>query len=111
MFGVPVVTNSCAYLTAHEAAGAQSIRHSLRPLDFEGHELAKLGQIVPRERGAIFSSSCPRLARASTSCLPSRKKDVDGRVKPGHDGIVIASLEPVIGPRFARTRWLAMTAL
>jgi hypothetical protein len=30
-------------------------------------------------------SSCPALCRASTSCLP-RPKDVDGRVKPGHDG-------------------------
>jgi hypothetical protein len=29
---MPVVTNSCAYLTAHEAAGAASTRSSLRPL-------------------------------------------------------------------------------
>ena len=35
-FGVSVVSNSCAFYFAHEAAGAQSIRHSLRPLDFEG---------------------------------------------------------------------------
>src|SRR6187549_3910944 len=33
-------------------------------------------------------SSCPALCRASTSCflVLVRKKDVDGRVKPGHDG-------------------------
>jgi hypothetical protein len=32
----PVVTNSCAFYTAHEAAGATSIRSSLRPLYLEG---------------------------------------------------------------------------
>jgi hypothetical protein len=32
----PVVTNSCAFYTAHEAAGATSIRSSLRPLLFRG---------------------------------------------------------------------------
>ena len=32
----PVVTNSCAFYTAHEAAGATSIRSSLRPLFSEG---------------------------------------------------------------------------
>src|SRR5262245_26797580 len=32
----PVVNNSCAFLTAHEAAGAASARSSLRPLLFEG---------------------------------------------------------------------------
>ncbi len=31
-FGVPVVTNSCAFYFAREAAGALSARHSLRPL-------------------------------------------------------------------------------
>ena len=31
-FGGPVVTNSCAFFTAHEAAGAQNTRLSLRPL-------------------------------------------------------------------------------
>ena len=29
---VPVVTNSCAFLLAREAAGARRTRHSLRPL-------------------------------------------------------------------------------
>ena len=32
----PVVNNSCAFYTAHEAAGAASIRSSLRPLFSEG---------------------------------------------------------------------------
>jgi hypothetical protein len=31
-FGVTVVTNACAFYTTHAAAGAASIRHSLRPL-------------------------------------------------------------------------------
>src|ERR1700757_3059874 len=34
-FGVPVVTNSCAFFVAHEAAGAQNTRSSLRPLSLE----------------------------------------------------------------------------
>jgi len=32
-------------------------------------------------------SSCPGLSRASTSLPDVSKKDVDGRVKPGHDGV------------------------
>ncbi|MGF6311618.1 hypothetical protein ABIB82_005719 [Bradyrhizobium sp. i1.8.4] len=34
---------------------------------------------------ASTDSSCPALCRASTALFP-RKKDVDGRDKPGHDG-------------------------
>src|SRR5580704_18394582 len=34
----------------------------------------------------LHPPSCPRLSRASTSFLrPFRKRDVDGRDKPGHD--------------------------
>src|SRR4030081_3544349 len=33
--GVTVVTNSCAFYFAHEAAGASGARHSLRPLNSE----------------------------------------------------------------------------
>jgi L-cysteine S-thiosulfotransferase len=36
-------------------------------------------------RVAVSSPSCPALCRASTSLEPSRKQDVDGRDKPGHD--------------------------
>jgi penicillin-binding protein 1C len=39
-----------------------------------------------RETGNHSSSSCPGLARASTSSLSEGSKDVDGRDKPGHDG-------------------------
>jgi CubicO group peptidase (beta-lactamase class C family) len=34
-----------------------------------------------------IGSSCPALCRASTSLLHRGKKDVDGRDKPGHDGM------------------------
>ena len=38
----------------------------------------------------------------------SSKQGVDGRDKPGHDGggSIPHSAEPVIGRRFAPTRWL-----
>jgi len=36
---------------------------------------------------AKTDSSCPRLARASTSYLWIRTEDVDGRDKPGHDAV------------------------
>src|SRR6202012_566824 len=39
MFGVPSVSNSCAFFTAHEAAGATRTRHSLRPLFSRGPTL------------------------------------------------------------------------
>ena len=41
---------------AHETSGAARIRHSLRPLDFEGGKLlAKLGRNASRERSHISS--------------------------------------------------------
>jgi hypothetical protein len=40
---------------AHETAGAARIRHSLRPLDFEGVTFpAKLGRNARRECGGVF---------------------------------------------------------
>src|SRR5713101_2936669 len=38
---------------AHAATGATRIRHSLRPLGFEGGPFEKLGHLVPRERGCM----------------------------------------------------------
>src|SRR5690242_7345312 len=35
--------------------------------------------------GRPNNSSCPALCRASTSSSSAARKDVDGRVKPGHD--------------------------
>ena len=49
-FGVPVVTNSCAFYAAHEAAGVPDTRHSLRPPIFEDAFLSNdSGAIVPRD--------------------------------------------------------------
>src|SRR6476661_11030174 len=50
--GVTVVTNSCVCFFTHEAAGALSARHSLRPLISEARTIdAKLGRLAPRECG------------------------------------------------------------
>jgi hypothetical protein len=71
---VPVVTNSCAFTIAREAAGAVSTRHSLRPLL----------RIAPRplyqERREIHAS----LGRGP-------RRDIAG-TRP----IVIAGLDPAI---------------
>ena len=37
--------------------------------------------------GLPSAPSCPALCRASTSYFANGKKDVDGRDKPGHDGV------------------------
>src|SRR4051794_11372216 len=51
--GEPVVTNSCAFLFAREAAGALGIRHSLRPLFSRREYLGK-----SRVRGAARRRAC-----------------------------------------------------
>jgi uncharacterized phage protein (TIGR02216 family) len=33
----------------------------------------------------LITSSCPASCRASTSCLATKTKNLDGRDKPGHD--------------------------
>src|SRR5438128_1673461 len=63
------------YSIAHEIAGAARIRHSLRPLNTEGRKLlANLGQIVPREREAMFGNGnrhiLPVVTRASATFCP-----------------------------------------
>jgi hypothetical protein len=43
-------------------------------------------QKAAKEAGLAYrNSSCPGLSRVSTSFGVGRKKDVDGRDKPGHD--------------------------
>src|SRR5437763_4627344 len=42
----------------------------------------------PGSPQSTIVSSCPGLARASTSCFAGRVKDVDGRDRPGHDQFV-----------------------
>src|SRR5215467_4976166 len=56
-FGGPVVTNSCAFFAAHEAAGAQNTRSSLRPR-------FSLGVIICKNSGA----SCSENADACAFC-------------------------------------------
>ena len=51
--GVTVVTNSCAFYFAHEAAGASGARHSLRPLYSEG-----TGSCITRAFRAAGMRSC-----------------------------------------------------
>jgi hypothetical protein len=48
-FDEPVVTNSCAFYFAREAAGAASTRHSLRPSVSRGQSMQELGRSAPRE--------------------------------------------------------------
>jgi hypothetical protein len=49
------------------------------------------------------------LTRASINLHKNLSKVMDCRVRPGNDGMDCFA-EPVIGRRFAPTRWLAMTA-
>ena len=51
--GVTVVTNSCAFYFAREAAGASGARHSLRPLFGRGEEISG----KPRAKHAARSRS------------------------------------------------------
>ena len=46
---------------AREAAGAAGTRHSLRPLFIEGHYLAKLGLIAPRDGGRVILQGCLKI--------------------------------------------------
>ena len=52
--GGPVVTYSCAFFSAHEAAGAPTHRHSLRPL-YSGATCLCItrAQLAPRECGLM----------------------------------------------------------
>src|SRR5690348_12395770 len=47
---------ACFLPFARKAAGATNTRHSLRPLNFEGEAIAKLGHFMPRERGVMGST-------------------------------------------------------
>jgi hypothetical protein len=51
-FGGPVVTNSCAFYFAHEAAGEPDARHSLLPLRLRDNDRLKArAKFVARTRG------------------------------------------------------------
>src|SRR5215471_19416328 len=63
-FGVPVVTNSCAFFTAHEAAGAPDTRLSLRPHS-RGSRILQSSDAWRREGAA----TCPLKPAGSRSFL------------------------------------------
>src|SRR5262245_59482800 len=52
-FGEPVVTNSCAFYVAHEAAGASITRHSLRPLIIRGTTMVQNSGDACRENAEV----------------------------------------------------------
>jgi hypothetical protein len=79
---------------ARETAGAARTRSSLRPLYLHGGiEMQNFGQIMPRDRETVSSVIA---SEAKQSIVPQQER-------------MDCFAEPVIGRRFAPTRWLAMT--
>src|SRR5882672_10123108 len=79
---------------AHAASGATRIRHSLRPLLISrAVRFQQLGHPVPRECGCMFPVIASEAKQSRVAC-----------------SALDCFAEPVIGRRFAPTRWLAMTA-
>ncbi len=81
-FGGPVVTNSCAFYFAHEAAGEPNARHSLRPLALE--DVTKSdhpGAFASRECEALFD----RFIGDKRTCsrVPSAMRRKRRFAKPG----------------------------
>jgi hypothetical protein len=84
-FGEPVVTTLVCFITfPREAAGATGTRHSLRPLFFEGHCLAKLGRDLRRENADLYPPGC--LTFESVTPTPSSPaKAGDPVIRGGSD--------------------------
>src|ERR1700757_3867261 len=115
----PVVNNSCAFYTAHEAAGAAGIRSSLRPLlkrdiDFR----ITRARDVPRECGVMPFPSLrgakqrPVYARCASFAGQESAEALlrEGGSNPESSARSwIASRSLSSGRAFARTRWLTMT--
>ena len=101
----------CFLFFARETAGASSARHSLRPLMFQVRfrsnktragmrsEIGEvrvlrggIGELCVDEAASavrqLVTPSWPGLSRPSTLLLRQQGKDVDGRDKPGHDGVL-----------------------
>jgi hypothetical protein len=53
----PVVSNSCAFFTAHEAAGATSIRSSLRPLLSRDLRFLQNSGALRREKASLWTNA------------------------------------------------------
>jgi hypothetical protein len=66
--GEPVVSNSCAFYFAHEAAGATGARHSLCPPFGAKAFMQQLGRIARRDRGDI---SCRHREERSDEAIQS----------------------------------------
>jgi hypothetical protein len=90
--GGPVVTNARVYYTTRAAAGASApgIPHALKGRKF----LAQLGRLAPRECERISSRHCEEHLRRSNPASLFAVPKLD------------CFAEPVIGRRFAPTRWL-----
>src|ERR1700761_7190082 len=83
MFGVPVVSNSCAFFTAHEAAGAVERPAFPAPSEFRGHDDWQSSGTSCREnvicRPGENQDPLPQgevVARMSTACSSSRDSAV-----------------------------------
>src|SRR5712672_1454183 len=92
--GVTVVTTLvCLFFITHEAAGASSARHSLRPLNFRRRDVPgkTRAKRAARSRSCALNqatqkhSSCPGLTRASIYFASAFSKQMDCRVGPGND--------------------------
>jgi hypothetical protein len=98
---------SCARLfaqIARETAGAASTRSSLRPLIGEGRKFQQTSGNSCRE----IAKSHPRHCKRRDLSGEALAKAEAIHCHPAH-GKMDCVAEPVIGRRFAPTRWLAMT--
>jgi len=71
------------------AHGVEAVVRALEVIAQRGRD-ARACDVFKAEGVTVFQaalSSCPALCRASTSHAQSEPKDVDGRDKPGHDGV------------------------
>src|SRR5579871_1445320 len=88
--GVPVVTLLVCFLCLHARLRASQTPGIPCALCFCAvSNLEKLGRSAPREREVLTraNSSCPDLIRASSASQAPFEGMMDGRVKPGHDGM------------------------
>jgi hypothetical protein len=100
---VPVVTNSCAFLLAREAAGARRTRHSLRPLCLEDVTgPATRVRFAPRECEALPSFRTTRSgdpeSRDSGSGANAPSRNDDG----GTSSLTLAMTSELLFDRFIR---------
>ena len=72
----------CFIYFAREAAGATGTRLSLRPLAFEGHYLAKLGRVAPREREAVSQLMQSGIRRAAKPPLRGGGRGIMAPINP-----------------------------